>query len=58
MDIDLATEVLFELMKKEILEVVFPGQIRRKPEECGAADQQKGNEGDNDTSWGHSDAPV
>jgi DUF1009 family protein len=46
MDIDLVAEVLFELVKKKVLEIVFTGQIRRKPEESDAADHQQRKKGD------------
>ncbi len=45
MDVDLASEVLLELMQKEIFEIVFAGQIGGKPQEGDAANQQKGNQG-------------
>src|SRR5262249_10837531 len=58
MDIDLPAKVLFKLMKEEIFQVIFAGQVRRKPQEGCAAHQEEGNEGNDDTQWGHSDAPL
>ena len=46
MDIDLATEVLLELVKKKVFEIVFTGQVRRKPEEGDAADHQQRDKSD------------
>jgi hypothetical protein len=56
MDIYFMTEVLLELMEEKIFQVVFAGEIRRKPQEGDAADQEKRNKGDDNTRWGHLNA--
>jgi hypothetical protein len=54
MDVDLASETLFQLLEKEIFEIIVAGQVGREHKKRAATDQQKGNQGDNNTSSDHS----
>ena len=54
LDVNLASDTLFQLLEEKIFEIVVAGQERGEQEECTAADQQNGNQHDNSTRSDHS----
>ena len=49
LDVNLASNTLFQLLKEKTFEIVVAGQVGREQEKCTAADQLNGNQSDNNT---------
>jgi len=54
MDVNLASDTLFQLLEEEISEIIVASQVGRENEKGPTADQQNDNQGDNNTASDHS----